>query len=111
MPFATNFLLGPDVSFRGEAEVGRAAEPAASVEDDPNATSARHSTRQFPCAKEGSAMPCSGGGNETARGHYASQRCGRWLAACSTRTADLSAGGGVPQQRIRSGVRIDGGRV
>ena len=32
---ATNFLLGPDVSFRGEAEVGREAEPAASVETDP----------------------------------------------------------------------------
>jgi len=26
-PVATNFSLGPDVSFRGEAEVGRAAEP------------------------------------------------------------------------------------
>jgi hypothetical protein len=32
---ATNFSLGPDVSFWGEAEVGRAAEPAASVENDP----------------------------------------------------------------------------
>jgi hypothetical protein len=31
-PEATNFSLGTDVSFRGEAEVGRAAEPAASVE-------------------------------------------------------------------------------
>ena len=31
---ATNFSLGPDVSFRGEAEVGRAAKPAASVEND-----------------------------------------------------------------------------
>jgi hypothetical protein len=30
-----NFSLGPNVSFRGEAEVGRAAEPAASVESDP----------------------------------------------------------------------------
>jgi DNA-binding response OmpR family regulator len=30
----TNFSLGPDVSFRGEAEVGRAAEPSASVEND-----------------------------------------------------------------------------
>ena len=30
-----NFPLGPDVSFRGEAEVGRAAEYAASVESDP----------------------------------------------------------------------------
>jgi hypothetical protein len=26
-PVATNFLLGPDVSFRGEAEVGRAQSP------------------------------------------------------------------------------------
>ena len=34
-PVATNFSLGPDVSFRGEAEVGRAAEPSASVENDP----------------------------------------------------------------------------
>ena len=34
-PIATNLSLGPDVSFRGEAEVGRAAEPAASVENDP----------------------------------------------------------------------------
>jgi hypothetical protein len=30
-PVATNFSLGPDVSFQGEAEVGRAAEFAASV--------------------------------------------------------------------------------
>jgi hypothetical protein len=34
MPIATNFSLGPDVSFRGETEVGRAAESAASVEND-----------------------------------------------------------------------------
>ena len=34
-PIATNLSLGPDVSFRGEAEVGRAAEPAASVVNDP----------------------------------------------------------------------------
>ena len=34
-PIATNFSLAPDVSFWGEAEVGRAAEFAASVEDDP----------------------------------------------------------------------------
>jgi hypothetical protein len=32
---ATNFSLGPDVSFRGEAEVGQAAESAALVENDP----------------------------------------------------------------------------
>ena len=37
-PFATNFSSGLDVSFRGEAEVGRAAEFAASVENDPTAT-------------------------------------------------------------------------
>jgi hypothetical protein len=35
---ATNFSLGP-VSFRGEAEVGRAAESATSVENDPERTS------------------------------------------------------------------------
>ena len=35
-PIATNFSLRPDVSFRGEAEVGRAVEPAASVENDPH---------------------------------------------------------------------------
>ena len=40
-PIATNFLLGPDVSFRGEAEMGREANPANSVENDPKATSAR----------------------------------------------------------------------
>jgi hypothetical protein len=34
-PVATNFLRGRYVSFRGEAEVGRAAESAASVENDP----------------------------------------------------------------------------
>jgi hypothetical protein len=39
-PSATNFSLGPDVSFRGEAEVGQAAESAALVENDPTATSA-----------------------------------------------------------------------
>ena len=97
-PIATNFSLGPDVSFRGEAEVGRAAEPSGSLESDPgcvktlggitapgilgptvmrskktqkfvfrsalrpnqisfshdqdpNATSASHSTRQLPCAR------------------------------------------------------------
>jgi hypothetical protein len=33
---ATNFSLGRDVSFRGKAEVSRAAESAASVENDPN---------------------------------------------------------------------------
>ena len=38
-PVATNFSLGPDVSFGGETEVGRAAEPAASLENDPSATS------------------------------------------------------------------------
>jgi hypothetical protein len=37
-PVATNLSLGPDVSFRGEAEVGRAAESAASVENEPTAT-------------------------------------------------------------------------
>jgi hypothetical protein len=42
IPFATKFLLGPDVSFRGEAEVSRAPAPTASVENDPKATSARH---------------------------------------------------------------------
>jgi hypothetical protein len=35
---ATNFSMGPDVSFRGEAEGGRAAESAASVENDPELT-------------------------------------------------------------------------
>ena len=39
-PLRPNFSLGPDVSFRGEAEVGRAAESAASVESDPERTSA-----------------------------------------------------------------------
>jgi hypothetical protein len=39
-PVATNFSLGPDVTFRGEAEVGRAAEFAASVENDPEPTRA-----------------------------------------------------------------------
>ena len=34
-PIATNFSLAPDVSFWDEAEVGRAAEPVASVENDP----------------------------------------------------------------------------
>jgi hypothetical protein len=38
-PVATNFTLRPDDSFRRKAEVGRAAEPAASVENDPTATS------------------------------------------------------------------------
>jgi hypothetical protein len=36
--------LGPDVSFWGEAELDRAAEFATSVENDPSATSANHST-------------------------------------------------------------------
>ena len=31
LPITTNFSLGADVSFRSEAEVGRAAAPAASV--------------------------------------------------------------------------------
>jgi hypothetical protein len=34
-PIATNFSFGLDVSFRGEAEVDRTAEFAASVENDP----------------------------------------------------------------------------
>ena len=33
-PIATNFSLAPDVSFWGEADLGRAAEFAASVEND-----------------------------------------------------------------------------
>jgi hypothetical protein len=37
-PIATNFTLGLDVSFRGKAEVRRAAESAASVESDPHRT-------------------------------------------------------------------------
>ena len=41
-PIETNFTLRPDVSFRRKAELGRAAEPAASVEDDPTATLAVH---------------------------------------------------------------------
>ena len=36
IPFATNFSLAPDVSFWGEADLGRAAEFAASVENGPN---------------------------------------------------------------------------
>jgi hypothetical protein len=36
-PIATNFSLAPDVSFWGEADLGRAAEFAASVENDPKA--------------------------------------------------------------------------
>jgi hypothetical protein len=35
LPIATNFLKGPDVNFRGQAEVGGAAGSAASVENDP----------------------------------------------------------------------------
>jgi hypothetical protein len=34
-PIATNFSLAPDVSFWGEADLGRAAEFAALVENDP----------------------------------------------------------------------------
>jgi len=45
-PSRPNFSLGTDVSFRGEAEVGRAAESAASVENDPNRTL----SRPFTCA-------------------------------------------------------------
>ena len=37
-PIATNSSLGLDVSLWGEAEVGRAAKFAASVENDPQAT-------------------------------------------------------------------------
>jgi hypothetical protein len=39
IPFASNFSLGPDVSFRDETEVSRAAEFAVSVENDPFETS------------------------------------------------------------------------
>jgi hypothetical protein len=39
-PLATNFSLGPEVSFRDEAEVDRAAELAVSVENDPSRPSA-----------------------------------------------------------------------
>ena len=46
-PVATNFSLGPDVGFRGEAEVGRAAEPAASVETDPIRTLADCDASRF----------------------------------------------------------------
>jgi hypothetical protein len=35
----TNFSLGPDATFGGEAEVGPAAHPAASVENDPQRSS------------------------------------------------------------------------
>ena len=40
-PIATNFSLAPNVSFWGGADLGRAAEFAASVEIDPTATSAK----------------------------------------------------------------------
>ena len=40
-PIATKFLLRPDVSFRRKAELGRAAERAASVENDPYRKSGR----------------------------------------------------------------------
>jgi hypothetical protein len=40
MAHRDQFLIGPDVVHtRGQAEVGRAAEPAASVENDPLRTS------------------------------------------------------------------------
>jgi hypothetical protein len=38
-PVATNFSLGPDVSFQGVAEVSRAPAPTASVENDPKLSS------------------------------------------------------------------------
>ena len=44
-PIATNFSLAPDVSFWGEADLGRAAEFAASVENDPMPTSALQDLR------------------------------------------------------------------
>jgi hypothetical protein len=50
-PLATNFSLGPHVSFRGEAEVGRAAEPAASVENGPSSD-----MRVLPCGDHGLAV-------------------------------------------------------
>jgi hypothetical protein len=37
-PVASDFSLGPDVSLRGEAEAGRAADFAASVEKDAKET-------------------------------------------------------------------------
>jgi hypothetical protein len=43
-PLATNFSVGPDVSFRREAEVGRPAEFAASVENDPSRKRRVHRT-------------------------------------------------------------------
>ena len=52
-PIATNFSLGPDVSFRGEAEVGRAAEPSASVESDPERTSTPATAPRFICQPPG----------------------------------------------------------
>jgi hypothetical protein len=39
LAFAANFSFAPDVSFRDEAEVRRTAEYAASVANDPKATS------------------------------------------------------------------------
>jgi hypothetical protein len=46
-PSRPNFSLGPDVSFRGEVDVDRAAESAASVESDPTATLAAHCNNGF----------------------------------------------------------------
>jgi hypothetical protein len=48
-PIATNFSLAPDVSFWGEAEVGRAAEPSASVENDPTETWTDHPKLALAC--------------------------------------------------------------
>ena len=39
-PIATNFSLGPQVRFQGEADMNRPAELAGSVKNDPTATSA-----------------------------------------------------------------------
>ena len=46
--------------FQSEADMNRQVRAATSVANDPNATSARHSTRQFPCAKEGWQCPVLG---------------------------------------------------
>jgi hypothetical protein len=93
--------IQPRVCFRGEAEMGRQAKTAESVENDPSATSAAkfammHKTA---LAQGGGRVWSSRGVCEAKRIHYTCRQCDSMAAYGARATAD-DAGDRVPRFQI-----------
>ena len=82
MAHRDQFLIGTDVCFRGQAEVGRAAEPAASVENDPS----RPFDARLRCnaAREVMRWITAGQGRQRLGARHVA--FGSWIAACDIST-------------------------